>query len=242
MPIAHLPDALIGKKLVQISDLHVGPIVDSDFLIDAMRRVSSLEPDLLVITGDFMTYTHAEEYDEVERVLKHLQPAPLGCAGIFGNHEYGWHWQQVSVANQLERRLTNLGIRVLRNRSHNFAGLNIIGLDDYWAPTFGPNKILSQIDRNQANLVLCHNPDVVDQPIWSGYQGWILAGHTHGGQVRPPFLPPPILPVANKRYTAGAFDLWDGRWLYINPGLGYSRRIRFNARPEITVFHLTAAA
>jgi uncharacterized protein len=91
------------------------------------------------------------------------------------------------------------------------------------------------------NLVLCHNPDVADLPIWKGYQGWILSGHTHGGQCKPPFLPPPILPVRNRRYTAGEIDLNDGRRLYINRGLGYFRRVRFNVRPEITVFALTRA-
>jgi hypothetical protein len=86
--------------------------------------------------------------------------------------------------------------------------------------------------------MLCHNPDVVDQPVWNGYQGWILAGHTHGGQVRPPFLPPPVLPVENKLYTSGAFDLGDGRFLYINRGLGSTMSVRFNARPEVTIFTL----
>ena len=72
-------------------------------------------------------------------------------------------------------------------------------------------------------------------------RGWILSGHTHGGQCKPPFLPPPIIPVKNKRYTAGEFDLGDGRPLYINRGLGHLIRARFNARPEVTVFRLRAA-
>ena len=242
LPIINLPQSLVGKTLVQISDLHIGPEVNSDYLIDAMWRISAMQPDMVAITGDFVSYKNATVFDEVARVLEHLQPAPLGCVAICGNHDYGWNWSQVSVADRLERRLTALGIQMLRNRSANFGGLNIIGLDDYWAPTFGPNAVLSQINHKQANLVLCHNPDVVDHPIWNGYRGWVLAGHTHGGQIKPPFLPPPILPVNNKRYTAGAFDLYDGRWLYINRGLGHTRPVRFNVRPEITVFRLTAAA
>lgn len=84
------------------------------------------------------------------------------------------------------------------------------------------------------------NPDAVARPIWSGYRGWILSGHTHGGQCKPPGFAPPLLPVANKRYTAGEFDLKDGRHLYINRGLGYLIRARFNARPEITAFTFVA--
>ncbi len=76
---------------------------------------------------------------------------------------------------------------------------------------------------------------------WGDYQGWILAGHTHGGQCKPPFLPPPLLPVWNPRYTAGEFPLAGNRRLYINRGIGYVLRVRFNVRPEITVFHLAPA-
>ncbi len=242
LPIAHLPANLVGKTLVQISDLHVGPYVDSEYMIGCMRRVSELKPDWVVITGDFVSYKQATVYDEVRRVLEHLERPTFGCAAICGNHDYGWNWSQVSVADHLEWLLGGMGIDMLRNRAANFGGLNIVGLDDYWSPRFSPNEVLAKINHQQANLVLCHNPDVVDHPIWNGYQGWILAGHTHGGQVKPPFLPPPILPVTNKRYSAGDFDLWDGRWLYINRGLGHTLPVRFNVPPEITVFRLTAPA
>jgi predicted MPP superfamily phosphohydrolase len=90
-------------------------------------------------------------------------------------------------------------------------------------------------------IVLAHNPDAQDLPIWDGIQGWVLAGPTHGGQVKPPFLPPPVLPVRNKRYTAGEFEVGAGRRLYINRGLGHMLPVRFNVRPEITLFTLEAA-
>ena len=75
-------------------------------------------------------------------------------------------------------------------------------------------------------MVLCHNPDALDLPIWEGVRGWVLAGHTHGGQCKPPFLPPPLLPVKNRRYTCGEFALSGGRRLYINRGLGHLIRVR----------------
>jgi len=77
--------------------------------------------------------------------------------------------------------------------------------------------------------------------MWSGVRAWVLAGHTHGGQVKPPFLPPPILPVRNKRYTAGEFAIAPGRTLYINRGLGYLTQVRLNVRPELTLFTLRRA-
>ena len=69
----------------------------------------------------------------------------------------------------------------------------------------------------------------------------MLAGHTHGGQCKPPFLRPPLLPVRNKRYSAGEIPLANGRRLYVNRGLGHLLRARINARPEITAFTLAAA-
>ena len=80
--------------------------------------------------------------------------------------------------------------------------------------------------------------NVCDLPVWNDYQGWILSGHTHGGQCKPPFLPPPMLPVKNKLYSAGKIELSLNRTLYINRALGHLWQIRFNARPEITIFEL----
>jgi predicted MPP superfamily phosphohydrolase len=226
---------------VQVSDLHVGPIVDSSYLIRSLELISGLGQDLTVITGDFMSCQGAENVSEVERVISHLRPGPLGCVAILGNHDYGHHWANVDAASQLCDALGRIGVAVLRNESRDVGGLQIVGIDDLWGPFFQPERMLAAIDWDRPSLVLCHNPDAVDLPIWSGYRGWTLSGHTHGGQCKPPFLPPPILPVKNTRYTSGAFDLSDGRRLYINPGLGYLRRVRFNVRPEITVFRLLRA-
>lgn len=132
------------------------------------------------------------------------------------------------------------GITVLRNSQKEFAGLNIIGLDDYWGLNFHPQLALRNLDKTKSSILLCHNPDVCDLDVWQGYGGWILAGHTHGGQCKPPFLPPPMLPVKNRLYTSGKIELPDNRTLYINRALGHLWQVRFNARPEITIFKLSA--
>lgn len=241
LPIVGLPEPLIGRTLVQVSDLHVGRIVDTDYLIRALEFVSGLGQALTVITGDFMSCESGEQVDEAARVVGRLRPGPLGCLAILGNHDYGRDWVHADAADRLCGRLGDLGVRVLRNEATTVAGLQVVGLDDLWGPFFRPEGVLAAADWSRPSLVLCHNPDAVDLPVWSGYGGWVLSGHTHGGQCKPPFLPPPILPVMNRRYTAGEFALADGRRLYINPGLGYLRRVRFNVRPEVTVFRLTAA-
>lgn len=241
MPITNLPPAWVGRRIVQISDLHIGPVVDSDYLIAALQTVSDLQPDMTVITGDFMTCRSTEQVDAVPPVLRHLSPGPLGCLAILGNHDYGHRWRQIDAADELVKRLTDLGIKTLQNEMHVVEGLQVVGLDDYWGPRFAPDDVVSQVDWSGPTLTLCHNPDVVDLPRMESLRGWVLAGHTHGGQCKPPFLPPPLLPVRNKRYTAGEFDLGNKRWLYINPGMGYSWRVRINVQPEITVFRLLAA-
>ena len=139
------------------------------------------------------------------------------------------------------KRIGAAGIRVLRNERCFVSGLQLVGLDDLWGPRFNPLPVMSGIEPGEPALVLCHNPDVADLPVWSQFKGWILSGHTHGGQCKPPFLPPPILPVRNKRYTSGDFDLGDGRWMYISRGVGHLIPLRFNVRPEVTLFTLVKA-
>jgi len=97
---------------------------------------------------------------------------------------------------------------------------------------------MKNFNPQKANIVLCHNPDVCDLNIWKNYNSWILSGHTHGGQCKPPFLAPPMLPVKNKKYSAGLIQLEKNRTLYINRALGHLWQVRFNVRPEITIFEL----
>lgn len=241
LPIANLPSALVGRTLVQLTDIHIGSQVDNDYLAGVFAQVTALNPDLVVNTGDLISYAGPRTLVQARKVLASFPRGKLGTFSTLGNHDYGKNWAQPAVAVQISRYLTEAGCTVLRNQVVSLAGLSIIGLDDLWAHRFHPHLVLPRLVPGQPALVLSHNPDTCDRPGWSGYQGWILAGHTHGGQCKPPFLPAPLLPVLNRRYTAGEFDLGDGRRLYINRGVGHLLRVRFNVRPEVTVFTLTAA-
>jgi predicted MPP superfamily phosphohydrolase len=240
LPIRHLPDSLDGKILVQLSDLHIGPQVADDFLIESFELVRQLSPEIVVITGDFMTCKRGEEIPHALRVLEKLPHGRLGTVASLGNHDYGETFKNEQVADNLSAGLANLGIRPLRNESTTIAGLTVAGLDDLWAPNFDLRLTLANLPKSSsaAHLMLCHNPDAADMPGWQGYQGWILCGHTHGGQCKAPLLTPPRLPVYNRRYVAGEVDLGNGRRLYINRALGHLLRVRFNVRPEITAFTL----
>ena len=240
LPIRNLPGRLRGGSLVQLSDLHVGPRVDDDYILSTFRRVAALKPDIVVITGDFSSY-HPAVFDQVSAIYRHVPKGRLATVAIPGNHDYGPAWDHPEIAQQIVDRITPFGVTVLRNQTQDVEGLQIVGLDDLWAGRFAPDDPLRALDSARASLVLTHNPDTVDLPGWSNYQGWILAGHTHGGQCKPPFLPPPLLPVRNRRYTAGEFALSGERRLYISRGVGHLLRVRFNVRPEVTVFELRPA-
>lgn len=238
MPIQNLPEHLVGKTLMQISDVHVGNRFDYNYIINSFKEAQKLKPDFVVYTGDYVSYENSKQIKQLEEVFKHSVTGELGTSAVLGNHDYGLDWSDQHVADQIASVLEDSGVQVLSNQQVDFQGLKIIGMDDKWGLNFDPKKALENYQPNEPSVVLCHNPDVCDLDVWNGYQGWILSGHTHGGQCQPPFLKPPMLPVENKMYSAGEIDLNDGRKLYINRALGHLWQVRFNVRPEITVFEL----
>ena len=240
LPVRALPSSLSGRTLVQISDLHVGARVDDGYVLTTFRRVRELQPDIVVMTGDFISH-HAGSEEQIRAIYPQFPKGRLATLAVLGNHDYGAAWSHPEVAQQVVDIVQTLGITVLRNEVREVEGLQIAGLDDLWAHRFGPFQPLRRLDSRRAALVLSHNPDTVDLPVWNGYEGWILSGHTHGGQCKPPFLPPPLLPVINRRYTAGEFALAGNRRLYISRGVGHLLKVRFNVRPEVTLFELRPA-
>jgi len=237
LPVANLPPDLRGCRLVQLSDLHIGPQVDESYLRRSFQRVADLAPEFVVYTGDLTTY-EADILARVRRMCQHLPLGRFGTFGVLGNHDYGPGWADLAVAERIADLVAGAGVRVLRNEWAEARGLHLVGLDDLWARQFDPAAGFRALPPDAAALALSHNPDSVDLGGWQSYRGWILAGHTHGGQCKPPFLPAPLLSVRNRRYTAGEFALSGDRRLYINRGLGHTFPVRFNVRPEITVFHL----
>ena len=237
LPIRGLEPSLAGRTLVHLSDIHVGTVVDDDYLVATFKQVAALSPDIVVMTGDLAS-CHPGIVPQLRGVFEHAPRGSLGTFATLGNHDYGPGWQHPETADQIAATVGEFGVEVLRNERREVGGLQIVGLDDLWAGRFKPAAPLSQLDPKRPAIALSHNPDSVDLPEWDGFEGWILAGHTHGGQCKPPFLPPPLLPVKNKLYTSGEFSLTGNRKLYINRGIGYLKRVRFNVRPEVTVFEM----
>lgn len=242
MKVKNLPQELEGKTLMQISDLHVGNRFDWNFLIESFQKAKKFQPDFVVYTGDFVNHGNASELESLEKVMRNAVLGKLGTVGILGNHDYGKNWKENEVAQKICEIAENNGVQMLRNAEKEIDGLNFIGFDDLWSDQFDPLEIMKKYNENKANVVLCHNPDICDLDVWNGYQGWILSGHTHGGQCRIPGVITPILPVKNKKYISGKYDLEENRILYINRAIGHSFQLRFMVRPEITVFKLSRHA
>lgn len=248
MPLAQLDPKFVGMKIVQISDLHYSPVVWRRYLVQFVRWVNELSPDLVVVTGDLITggYRFAER---IATILSHLE-APQGVICTFGNHDYSIYGRSSPGegkrrADYLEQCLVAHKLIVLRNQSHDvrLAGarnpLVIVGLDDEWSGQIDPHRAFSGVDSTAPVICLNHNPanclDLMEYP-WQ----WMLSGHTHGRQVATSRLGKKLYPHRYRHYTHGYYAV-NGRHLYVNRGLAYGQRVHRWCRPEVTVFKLTAA-
>lgn len=242
MPVAGLPPSLDGKTLLHLSDLHIGPTVDEQYLQRVWRTGRALHPDIVAYTGDFVTWRGPQQLTQLAAHLPMMPKGRLATVSVLGNHDHGVRWVQASVADAVADTVTQGGVRVLRNDAMDVDGLMVAGIEDWWSLTARPELALARWRKGTPALVLNHNPDCMDERSrWQGYDGWVLSGHTHGGQCRSPFLTPPIMPVRNTRYSSGEIAVGDGRTVYISRGVGFNLQVRFAVRPEITLFTLHRA-
>lgn len=238
LSLVGLPESLNGKTLVQISDLHIGS-TDEAYLMSTIDAVNTLGGDIIVVTGDIIDHFFPNATDAVGRIFSAMNPGKIATLGCLGNHDYGRRWSEITVADNVTGAMSDCGVGMLRDQRVDVDGLLFYGIDDLWGPKFHAAGVMQDADADRDAVCLCHNPDVCDRRVWSNFRGVVLSGHTHGGQCKPPWMRPPRLPVQNRRYSAGFYDVGSSRTLYINRGLGYGFRARFNCRPEVTRFTLT---
>ncbi len=251
VPVPHLPRSLRGLRIVQLSDIHRSEIVPGSLVEEAVDMALSLRPELIALTGDFITSNPVG----FKWLAKEL--APLGSAApafaVPGNHDYAhiYQWARPGLPDGAERlgdALALAGIELIRNEQRSVSvrdgagSVELVGIDDFWSPNFDPDRAFARAgvqEPGTPRLVLCHNPDgfryLANHPF-----DLMLSGHTHGGQVRLPLLGAPVVPVEDRRFIAGLVPA-DRRLVYVNRGLGYNRKIRFGVRPEITLVELHAA-
>jgi len=238
VPVAGLHSALDGFKIVQLSDIHFLPFTQIPLIEEAVAQAVSLQPDLIVLTGDFIT-AQAETIFGVVKALSRLN-ATYGVFAVLGNHDVR------SGARIVRQGIEEAGITLLHNRGFTFdvghGQLNLAGVDDCIWGQPDIHAALDNLSATSPTLLLAHEPDVIDDFSHAGPITLQLSGHTHGGQVRLPFLGTPILPKLGEKYIHGLYRV-NGAWLYTNRGLGMvSMPIRFNCPPEITEITLCAAS
>jgi predicted MPP superfamily phosphohydrolase len=240
-----VPEQFDGFKIVQLSDLHYGPNITAADLAAVVKTTNQLKPDLVVITGDFVTVPlfgdPSRARNDAEPCADSLQGlrAQTGKFAVLGNHDHsaGPRW----VAHALE----NSGISVLRNCAvpvnFNQARLWIAGVDDVLVNRADLGKALMQVPKNEPTVLLAHEPDYADH-VAQFPVDLQLSGHSHGGQVRLPLLGAPILPAMARKYPIGLRRVGPLH-LYTNRGIGViDPPIRFNCPPEITVLTLRSKA
>src|SRR6185436_10010859 len=115
LPLRILPAGLEGRTLALLTDLHVGPQVDDDYIIDVLGRVAALQPDYVVFVGDFITYERPATADRLARVLEHVPHGRTASIATLGNHDYGPGWDNPGIADKVATVCRNSGLQILRN-------------------------------------------------------------------------------------------------------------------------------
>jgi uncharacterized protein len=225
--LANLPIA--SYTVVQLTDIHIGPMLGRGFAARVVQQVNALAPDLIVITGDFVDGRLSELRPHIEpfRALR----ARDGVFAVTGNHEYYWN------ADAWLEHIRSLGIRVLRNEHVTIAGaFQLAGVDDTSAGEDVP-RALEGRDPALPLVLLAHHPRTIARAAPAGVD-LQLSGHTHGGQL----LPLGWLSRLFDPHIAG-LARFGATWLYVSEGTGYwGPPMRVGTTQEITAITLVPAA
>ncbi len=241
--LPNLRPAFDGLRLTQISDIHMGGWMNREQFEHVIDLVKGTYPDLILMTGDFVEYTSNFDralgaVQDVQDVLSSLNSMP--ALAILGNHDY-----RSGVNFYLRAMFSRLKIVDLTNGVHTMVRgegqLHFAGLDDLLMGFPDFNGVLAKLPQNGAAILLAHEPDFADISSLARRFDLQISGHSHGGQVVLPIVGPPILPSMGEKYVSGLYRVGT-MFQYTNRGVGMTEPyIRFNCRPEITVFNLKAA-
>lgn len=236
-----------GVRIAHLSDLHCSPIVRSRHLAQYIELTNRLEPDYVMLTGDFITASYKIFVRKIRALLKELAPRTASFA-VLGNHDYGlWH-PTVSkgipaLGEYLAGQLDAAGIQPLISESvtlrNNGDELQLVGLGELWSSTYDPEAAFAGVDRSKPVLALVHNPDAAPELASMGAD-YVLSGHTHGKEVPDNLLNNLLFPVEHRHFVFGQYRLAKDQYLYVNRGVG-NARLHKGHRPEIVMFTLRRA-
>lgn len=237
--IANWPSELNGLKVAVLSDIHVDNwFVNERKVRTIVERTNQLQPELIVILGDYMSGKGMVKRQVEPRVfapiLKELR-APLGIYSVLGNHD--WWYDGERVRQELEQN----GIKVLENETAQINARNrslwLVGLSDLWTRSQRINETVEKVPQGEPIIALAHNPDIF--PRLPMHVPLLLAGHTHGGQVRFPFIGTVVQSSdLGDRYSRGHV-IENNHHLFVTSGIGTSiLPVRFGVTPEIVLLTL----
>lgn len=242
--LARWPERLNGFTIALLSDFHYDPYFSVHPLHAAVPLVNGLRPDLIVLTGDFVSVPPAGDpakaafaAEPCAKVLRQMS-APHGLWAVLGNHDCDTDPEEVTRAVQAE------GIQMLENQSQAIeqdgARFWLAGVDDVLSGTADVGETLLGIPANDAVILLAHEPDFADEAAKFPVD-LQLSGHSHGGQIRIPFVPLFYLPELAKKYPMGTYQVGPMP-LYTNAGIGtVNLPVRLNCPPETTLLTLRSA-
>ncbi|MDO7907033.1 metallophosphoesterase [Paenibacillus sp. JX-17] len=237
LSLSGLPAAFAGMKIVHFSDVHLGYHTDAEDFKRLAALIQAEQPDVLCFTGDIVDdhpYSMLESIDSMAGLN-----APLGKFAVLGNHDYKW----VSRPDGLPGLYPRTGFQLLRNEhvwiQKGKDAIAMIGLEDQIEGKVKLAQAVDGIPSEAFRILLMHEPDYADTAAASGF-ALQLSGHSHGGQVRLPFVGALITPLGGRRYIQGLHYIGETHMpLYVNRGFGMTRLpIRFLCRPELTVLTL----
>jgi len=233
--------------ILQLSDLHVDNLDDLKRARRAVELGLKSKPDIVVLTGDFITTQLINESERYSEILKSLSEAAPSFACL-GNHD-GGSWADMaggySNHSEVKAMLEKASIRVLFNSAADIevkgAKVRIVGLGDLWSNEASPEQAFTKQEGGTRPLtaVIEHNPDaktLLEPYAWD----LMLCGHTHGGQLQIPFLGAPFTPVRDASFASG-LKSWKNRWIYTSAGVGNLHGARLNCRPQVSVLKIMKA-
>jgi predicted MPP superfamily phosphohydrolase len=237
IPVAGLPDAFRGLRVVHLTDIHHGLYLPLQAVMDAVELSNRLEPDVVALTGDFITYSRSY-IDPVAQVLGMLK-ARQGIFATLGNHDF-----RVG-ADAMTRALRRNGVDVLRNHNailrRGAHSVFVAGIEDLgYRPDL--TRALRGIPAGAPVILLSHNPGIIRRAARQGVS-LVLSGHTHGGQLKLPVVGSIYgKPLERTRFKAG-LDAMGQTQIYVSRGIGtVVLPVRYRCPAEIPVFHLQPAS
>ncbi|AFU14312.1 Ser/Thr protein phosphatase [Bacillus thuringiensis MC28] len=237
-----IPKEFNNKKILQFSDVHLGPEFTLKQLENLVEKMNELHPDIVVFTGDLIDKfgSYSAEKDEAKVILQKIN-APLGKYAVFGNHDRGGGGSVFYKKYMEEAGFSVLVNEVQKIEVGNGKYITISGLDDFLLGKPQIAATLKHVRQQDFNMLLVHEPDVVDKVACYPVD-FQVSGHSHGGQVQIPFIGPLITTKLAESYVEGMYEL-EGKnkplHLYVNRGIGTTRMpVRFWSVPELSVFVL----